>query len=279
VLKIGQFARLAGVSVKTLRYYASIGILLPAHVDPISRYRYFHWGQLPDVALIRKLRDAGFTIREVQRWLDAIDSPLGRVATLETVGHRLELRVADDERRLRVLGQLLHDSCQAPQSLIRKPYECRLSAEPAYTVRDRGRLVGESVYRMFEQAEQLVARQGARSPRKPFLLFHGPSYPQTHNDVEVCVPIVPASINAVGGRLVEGAKRAAYQRYAGSYAGGSAILDGIKSWLRQENLQQIGPVRETYLRYGADLRGYDLPKSHLADCVNDYRTELLVSFE
>ena len=39
MLKIGEFARLSQVSVKTLRHYDALGVLRPALVDPESGYR------------------------------------------------------------------------------------------------------------------------------------------------------------------------------------------------------------------------------------------------
>jgi DNA-binding transcriptional MerR regulator len=272
----GQFARQAGVSVKTVRYYASIGLLTAAAIDPASRYRYFNRGQLNAVARIRELREAGFTIREIKRWLDAGDSPMERLAILETVKCRLQLRLADDTRRLDILEGFLQKSPIPTQAIIGISVKRHVIREPAYTIRDRVRSTRGSVYRMFELAEQVVARHDARSSRKPFLLMHDASYAQSNTDVEICVPIVQASVSAVGGRWVEGAKRAVCQSYSGTYEQGPAVFDSIASWTQQKNLHRAGPVRETYLRYGADLRGYRLPKSHFADCVAKYRTELQI---
>jgi len=37
-----------------------------------------------------------------------------------------------------------------------------------------------------------------------------------------------------------------------------------------------GPIREVYLRFGADQRGYTLDPSVLTDNVGQYRTELQI---
>jgi hypothetical protein len=39
MFSIGEFARLGGVSVRTLRHYDEIGLLRPAAVDPDTGYR------------------------------------------------------------------------------------------------------------------------------------------------------------------------------------------------------------------------------------------------
>ena len=41
MLKIGDFSRLAGASVKALRLYDKLGVLRPASVDFVTGYRRF----------------------------------------------------------------------------------------------------------------------------------------------------------------------------------------------------------------------------------------------
>lgn len=48
---IGQFARLAGLSVHTLRHYDAVGILKPSEVDPQTGYRRYS----PDLLLVARL--------------------------------------------------------------------------------------------------------------------------------------------------------------------------------------------------------------------------------
>ncbi len=45
-LSIGEFSKISGLSIKSIRYYDKIGILVPNYIDPISKYRYYSRGQL-----------------------------------------------------------------------------------------------------------------------------------------------------------------------------------------------------------------------------------------
>ncbi len=54
--RIGEFARLAGTSIKTLRFYDQTGLLEPADVDVRTRYRFYAPEQLRDLAAIRAFR-------------------------------------------------------------------------------------------------------------------------------------------------------------------------------------------------------------------------------
>ncbi|MCP4423014.1 MAG: MerR family DNA-binding transcriptional regulator, partial [Chloroflexi bacterium] len=41
MLKIGEFAQEADVTVKTLRHYGKLGLLKPAWIDRFTGYRYY----------------------------------------------------------------------------------------------------------------------------------------------------------------------------------------------------------------------------------------------
>ncbi len=67
--KIGEFARIANITVKTLRYYNDIGLLIPEQVDIYSGYRYYGDRNLEEIKLIKELKEAGFTLDEiVNKW-------------------------------------------------------------------------------------------------------------------------------------------------------------------------------------------------------------------
>lgn len=65
MLKIGEFARLAQVSLKTLRHYEKIGLLLPAYLDPENGYRWYAMDQLSNMMRILALKDCGFALDEI----------------------------------------------------------------------------------------------------------------------------------------------------------------------------------------------------------------------
>jgi DNA-binding transcriptional MerR regulator len=65
MLRIGAFARLAGVSVKVLRFYSDLGLVRPSAVDPRTGYRHYETAQLESLRRIQALRELGFSLREV----------------------------------------------------------------------------------------------------------------------------------------------------------------------------------------------------------------------
>jgi DNA-binding transcriptional MerR regulator len=59
---IGSFAQIAKVSVRTLRHYDDLGLLRPAHTNPVSGYRYHRAAQLSRLNQIVALKDLGFSL-------------------------------------------------------------------------------------------------------------------------------------------------------------------------------------------------------------------------
>ncbi|GEM48058.1 MerR family transcriptional regulator [Deinococcus cellulosilyticus] len=66
---IGELSKLAGLPIKTLRFYADEGLLPPAHIAD-SRYRYFNADSLPRLQLIRTLREADFSLQSIRELLE-----------------------------------------------------------------------------------------------------------------------------------------------------------------------------------------------------------------
>ena len=66
MLKIGDFAREANVTVKTLRFYAREGLLAPVYIDRYNGYRYYTCDQLPTLNRILALKDLGFSLAHIR---------------------------------------------------------------------------------------------------------------------------------------------------------------------------------------------------------------------
>jgi DNA-binding transcriptional MerR regulator len=70
MFSIGEFARHGRISVRMLRHYDAMGVLVPAMIDPVTGYRFYQAGQLSRLNRIIALKDLGFSLRQVQQILD-----------------------------------------------------------------------------------------------------------------------------------------------------------------------------------------------------------------
>ena len=64
--RIGDFSEKTNLSIRTLRYYNDIGLLIPEEVDVFTNYRYYSDDNLKQVELIQELKDIGFTLDEIK---------------------------------------------------------------------------------------------------------------------------------------------------------------------------------------------------------------------
>ena len=72
MFKIGDFARLGGVSVRALRHYDEIGLLSPADVDAGSGYRLYAAHQLGPLNRIVALKELGFSLTQIDGILSGV---------------------------------------------------------------------------------------------------------------------------------------------------------------------------------------------------------------
>ncbi len=62
---IKEFAEFTGVSVRTLHYYDEIGLLVPAHVDQFTGYRYYDENSLLRMQEILFYRELDFSLKSI----------------------------------------------------------------------------------------------------------------------------------------------------------------------------------------------------------------------
>ncbi len=132
MLKIGDFAKEAQVTVKTLRHYAKIGLLKPVWIDRFTAYRYYSREQLSRLNRILALKDLGFTLEQIGQILQqalTVDELRGmlRLKHAELAQH-----IREEQARLNRIEDRLHRIEQADDallSLVTQPKE-KLEMEP-----------------------------------------------------------------------------------------------------------------------------------------------------
>jgi DNA-binding transcriptional MerR regulator len=79
LLKIGDFARIAGTNLRTLRYYEELGLLQPAHRSQ-GGFRYYRETDLHRLNMIRDLQELGLHLDRIRELMatreNAADRPL-----------------------------------------------------------------------------------------------------------------------------------------------------------------------------------------------------------
>ena len=276
MIRIGDFARLACVSVRALRHYEAKGLLRPSHVDTKSRYRYYDLQQLATLERLLLLKTLGLPLHAIRDLLGATDSQF--TAALATHRRRLQSRLLEQEAmltRLRALETWLESEDGNRGRLIvrTKSYpEIRALTLRAIVSRD-----SNSITEMFETVERRARQR--RADQSPILLMHHAPQVAPRHDVEVCVPVTHAC-RLADVRDIEPEPNAASITYNGPYFPPEDLYRRVRNWVGQQRLMLARrPIREIYHRFGADQVGYRLPAHRLTSAPQRYVTEFAIPMQ
>lgn len=103
LLTIGEMSKRTGASIKSIRYYTSMGLLKPEYVDPDSNYRYYSYEQVRIVEIIQLFIALDVPLKEVKQ--RAVDEN-GRMNYKNLIAYGRNLgkeRILEIERNLRYL--------------------------------------------------------------------------------------------------------------------------------------------------------------------------------
>lgn len=70
MIKIGDFAKIFGITVRAIRYYEEMGLLKPCYVDIYSGYRYYDEKNVEELSKILYLKDLGFSLEAIKDFDD-----------------------------------------------------------------------------------------------------------------------------------------------------------------------------------------------------------------
>ena len=103
----GEYARIAQVSKRLLRYYDEIGLFQPVKIDNESGHRYYSASQLPELNRILALKDLGLSLNQIQRFVRDNISPTEIQGMLSLKKAELEQQVLEEVKRIRTIESRL----------------------------------------------------------------------------------------------------------------------------------------------------------------------------
>ena len=108
MLSIGEFSRATGLPVKTLRFYHERKLLVPAHVEMGSGYRFYDEQNLETARIIVVLRELEFSLNDIQAFLaEGHGENETVVAFLERRKEEVLGRIRDQQSILARLDQII----------------------------------------------------------------------------------------------------------------------------------------------------------------------------
>jgi DNA-binding transcriptional MerR regulator len=246
-LTIGEFARRSMLSPKALRLYDQQGLLVPAEVDPESRYRRYRESQLADARLISRLRRLDMPLAVIAdlmamppdrrsdvlvSWWDAMER---RMAGKRELLVHLLITLSGKERSFDMYEI---DERDVPEQVV-------LTEQRHTTVHGLTDWFADCMPRLHG-----IAERGGGIAGPAFIIYHGEVNDESDGPVEVCVPIAPDMRAAVDAPTrPEPAHREAYTRIRKAQVAFPQILDAydaVEQWIAKNDRRIVAAPREVY---------------------------------
>jgi len=246
LLTIGEFSRLAQLSIRMLRHYDEHGVLRPTRVDEASGYRYYAPELLQVARRLRALRDLGLGVAQLAELAPFEDTALLR-AVLLVQRERLATEAAAAGARLNdadhLISQLEERTMSTPISRRTLPARTVASVRgiiPTYA--DEGLL--------WQRLMVGLPAAGGRVAQQPLAVaaFHDEDYAEHDADVEVQLDVAAPFADAADVQCVEvPTTEIASGMLHGPYDGVGAVMEDLGAWITEHGQTIAGPMFNIYL--------------------------------
>ena len=258
MIKIGDFSKLAHVSIKTLHHYDDLGLLKPVHVDRFNGYRYYEIGQLSRLNRILALKDLGLSLEQVTDLLHTDLSTAEMRGMLRLKQMELATHVEEEQSRLLRVEQRLRQlemEGSSPHSEIAVkdiPAQTALVAQVVAASEEALWPARESLQALLRKALEMARLK----PATPwFALFDDLPYRETDLELTLAVGVTLRTEQNAGDwestpvRLEElpAVPAMASVIHTGDYATLPQAYASLYAWTQSSGYQAAGSYRELYL--------------------------------
>jgi DNA-binding transcriptional MerR regulator len=243
-LAIGDFARAAHLSIKTLRHYHRVGLLEPAEVDPQTGYRRYTVEQIPTAQVIRRFRDLDMPLEEIGAVLATSDIA-ARNDLIAAHLSRLETGLARTQSAVASLRDLLQPASR-PAPIEHR----RVEAITAAAITELVDLQNAFVWfrGALGELHATLAAQNVTATDPTGGIYAGELFSDERGEATVFVPC-RGTVRAMGRirPFVAPAAELAVTVHAGPYSDLDRAYGSLATYVAQHALGVDGPVREYYL--------------------------------
>lgn len=251
MFRIGEFARLAGISVRTLHHYHDLGLLRPA-ARSASGYRFYEAGQLAPLRRIVALARLGFSLDEVRAVTSGeLSEPLADLLARKLDWLTRE-RAVLDERIAALHAELEKEHRMTAYTVQLKSLPAQRVLVAHETATDY-RHVTAPMSAAYDVVCGAHAALGLLDVGWSVVTWRGGGYASEDGiDLEVALPIfhdVTADLPEGVTFEVQPELLVASTVHVGSYERFGEAYAALLSWTEAHGFAVNGPVREVYLRH------------------------------
>ncbi len=258
MIKIGDFSKLAHVTVKTLHHYGELGLLKPAHIDRYTGYRYYRLEQMSRLNRVLALKDLGFSLDQVAQLIDENLSTAEIRGMLRMKQLELAEKVEFEQTRLARVEIRLRELEREGSSPDREIAIKEIGSQVVLSA--RGVAASQSaLLPARESLRELLLLHLDRAGLKPygpwFAMMDDLPYSEVDLEVEMAVPVKPGARQRAGDwqgtpvnlRELPSESKMASVIHEGEYADINHAYTDLYAWSQANAFKIAGPCREVYL--------------------------------
>lgn len=237
MFKIGEFSRLAQVSIRMLRHYDATGLLKPVHIDRASGYRFYSGDQLNTLHRIVFLRDAGFGISEINDLLRNWDEGYLEKRLREKRSEALALIDTTTEKVALIDGAI----ASLKKRTLPMDFPVTMKSAPSQLVASLRRTLPDHYgkYDLWKELYRLVEANGL-APRltgEHICIHHDEGYKESDVELEACLMLKEGSTSEEGVeiRRMEPIDQMVCVTAYGRYENCLDALASLASWLQERD--------------------------------------------
>jgi DNA-binding transcriptional MerR regulator/effector-binding domain-containing protein len=254
MFRIGEFAQIAQVSTRQLRFYDQLGLLEPAHTDDATGYRYYSVRQLPRLNSILALKELGLSLDEIGPLLKNKISPAELRGMLAMKRAEVEQALREEEARLRHIESRI---AQIDRSGAMEGYDVVTKAVPAapfLSLRYACQGMDEAL-RMVRAVAEDGAAQIRSTLRDRLIVVARNETGAEALDLDIGYSLTrPSNLNIriAGDLVLRAGELPAVETMAtivrqGTNAQSHASFSAIGVWIEANHYEIAGPCREVFL--------------------------------
>jgi DNA-binding transcriptional MerR regulator len=243
-LTIGDFAKATHLTIKTLRHYHEAGLLPPAEIDLRTGYRRYSAAQIQTALIIRRFRDLGMPLKEIQAVITAADIAT-RNDLISVHLERLEAHLSQTQRAAASLRALLQTPASATHIAHRK-VDAAVAAAITEVVEIAD--IGAWFRGALGELNASLTAQGILASGPPGGIYSNALFSRARGEVTLFLPC--ARLRRGAGRVVElevPAIELAVIEHRGSHANVDVAYGALATYVSEHALAIEGPIREYYL--------------------------------
>lgn len=251
LLSIGQVSEICRISVKTLRYFDKIGLLKPAYVDSVSRYRYYSKSQPALISFFKEMKLLGFSSDELRRCFENKDFASEKVLALvdkkmSQIAVQLE-ELQKVQQKLAAVKQIYKEmETRQPRDIIIKHIPSRLVA----FIRSRLKYEFSAATAKCVELVHLVREYNMVIKGGVMTVFHDNYRVFDYKDADIefcCEVFADKSYNYSFLREIPSELYASIIHEGDYYTLLTETHPQLYEWIKQHKYEPIGPAINVYL--------------------------------